>query len=42
MLQVWNIINTKIGVAVMTAVITASLNLIYNKWHIKKRTKSEV
>lgn len=39
MLQVWNIINTKIGVAVMTAVITASLNLIYNKWHIKKEQK---
>lgn len=37
--QVWNIINTKIGVAVMTAVVTASLNLIYNKWHIKKEQK---
>ena len=28
--EIWNIVNTKIGVAVVTAVATTILNVIYN------------
>lgn len=37
--EIWNIVNTKIGVAVVTAVATTILNVIYNMWRMNKDQK---
>lgn len=37
--ELWNLINTKIGLVAITGITTTTLNIIYNKWHIKKEQK---
>ena len=37
--EIIKLINTKIGVAIITCVVTTALNAVYHKWYIRKEQK---